>query len=233
MVSLNVVDVIREPVRSPLVHPARSNSLTHTTMRSSTPLLALAVGVALLLTGCDSAGYMDSLDANLDGNVAAGQQGNTIVETVLALSGPVGTFDDNPDNFNILREALVETGLIVAFDGTQYTVFAPTDGAFYALTGTDNDADALEAVINLVDGDLSALANILRYHVVNGRRTANSVVPRGNAPDRRIQTLLGQPIFVNSSLAINDGQATIEEPNVLARDGVIHVINGVLLPSGD
>lgn len=197
------------------------------------PPLALAVGLALLLTGCDSAGSFDSLDADLDANVAAGQQANTVVGTVLTLSGDVGTLDDDPGDFDVLREALVATGLVSAFDGTQYTVFAPTDGAFYALTGAANDEDALAAVLVLVDGDLDALANILRYHVTEGRRTSNSVLPRGKAPDRRVETLLGQPIFVNSAGVINGGQASIEEANVLARDGVIHVIDGVLLPSGD
>lgn len=195
--------------------------------------MTLALGLALLLTGCDSVTGYDALDAHTDSDVRAGQQSLTLVGTVLAVSGDIGTLDDNPLDFDILREALVVTGLVNAFDGTQYTVFAPNDGAFYALTGTNNDEDALNAVLAIVDNDLDALADILLYHVVEGRRTANSVLPRGNAPDRQIETLLGQSIFVNSAGVINDGQATIEEANILARDGVIHVIDGVLLPSVD
>jgi hypothetical protein len=59
----------------------------------------------------------------------------TIVETAIALSGgePAGEFDDNPNDFDILINALLATGAIGLFDGTDYTVFAPTDQAFIAL----------------------------------------------------------------------------------------------------
>jgi len=96
-------------------------------------------------------------------------------------------------------------------------VFAPTDKAFEDL------ADALEVEVE----DLLALPNlenILLYHVTNGRRNANSVV---NAP--QIEMLNGGRVDVDGT-DLNGDQASIEVTDLPASNGVIHVIDGVLLP---
>lgn len=123
------------------------------------------------------------------------------------------------DRFSILVAALQETELdtVLDSDSGQYTVFAPTDAAFQALL------DALGAtpaeLLNRPD-----LANILLYHVTNGRRYAASVV---RAP--RIQMLNGDPVTVDGT-SLDDGQATITATDIEAANGVVHVIDGVLLP---
>ena len=135
-------------------------------------------------------------------------------------------------DFNELVAALsyvdeeLEAGLVDLFlNGTdQFTVFAPTDEAFEALYG------AL-GVDEIKDLEAELVLDVLLYHVAEGRRAENSVVPR--VRDRSITTLLGASFSVNSGGLITDiaGQkAEIVAPNISASNGIIHVIDTVLLP---
>ncbi|MCB1043446.1 MAG: fasciclin domain-containing protein [Acidobacteria bacterium] len=101
-------------------------------------------------------------------------------------------------------------------EGGPFTVFAPSDQAFAQLPdGT------LEALIN----DPAALTQILLYHVVPGRQLAADVVS-----SNRISTLEGNTLAVTLSggVFVNDAQVTATD--ILATNGVIHVIDKVLLP---
>ncbi len=107
----------------------------------------------------------------------------------------------------------------------QYTVFAPTNQAFYDLY----------AVVGITDEDISALSaelvqDVLLYHVVEGRRAANSVVPRKNP--KNIETLLGVDFSVDSYGTINavGNMASIETSDISASNGIIHIIDAVILP---
>jgi len=123
-------------------------------------------------------------------------------------------------------DAELGAGLVDLFlNGTdQYTVFAPTDEAFEALYG------AL-GVSNITEVDAQTVLNVLLYHVTEGRRAANSVVPKVKV--RRIKTLLeGATFSVDSSakiLAVGNS-AKIISANISASNGVIHVIDTVILP---
>ena len=64
------------------------------------------------------------------------------------------------------------TGIVWIFNGTDYTVFAPNDQAFYNLTGTDNDA--FNAVVGLLG--IPGVADVLAYHVTHGVRNSLSVL---------------------------------------------------------
>lgn len=120
----------------------------------------------------------------------------------------------------------LDAGLVDLFlNGTdQYTVFAPTNEAFeglYEALGIDQISD-LPAELVL---------DVLFYHVTEGRRAANSVVPP--VRPRTITTLLGETFSVNSSGVITDiaGQEVgIVAPDISASNGIIHVIDTVLLP---
>ncbi len=121
----------------------------------------------------------------------------------------------------------LNTSLVDLFStGTdQYTVFAPTNDAFFALY------DAFDDVDEITDLPAELVLDVLLYHVVEGRRASNSVVPP--VRPRKIMTLLGLTFTVNSSAVITDiaGQEiNIVTPDISASNGIIHVIDGVLLP---
>lgn len=120
------------------------------------------------------------------------------------------------DDFDVLVAAADAAGLVGTLSGNrQLTVFAPTDDAFNEL---DITAD------NVGDLDPEFLASVLTYHVTPGRRYADSVVAAPQVP-----TLNGASVSVDGT-ELNDGQASIVATDIEASNGVVHVIDGVLLP---
>lgn len=119
----------------------------------------------------------------------------------------------------------LDAGLVDLFlNGTdQYTVFAPTDEAFEALYGVLK----VDGVRNL---PAELVRNVLLYHVTEGRRASNSVVPP--VRPRNIETLLGVSFSVNSEGQITavGNSAGIVSPDISASNGIIHVLDSVLLP---
>jgi uncharacterized surface protein with fasciclin (FAS1) repeats len=151
----------------------------------------------------------------------------TITDTVVALSGSSG-FDADPSDFDILREAVVATGLDDKLAGRrQLTVFAPNDQAFLDLTGASSEQQAFEQVAGL---GLEAVADVLAYHVAPGRREAASVVDA-----KRVRTLQGGFLTkAPGSTTLVDAlrrEANIVGPDAaLVSNGVVHVIDAVVLP---
>ena len=144
--------------------------------------------------------------------------------SAMARGGPPSEGDTLVDvakaagDFDVLVAALEEVGLDDALsENRQLTVFAPTDDAFAALA-EELDLDVEELL------DLPDLADILLYHVTNGRRISQSVV---RSP--RLKMLNGDTVTVQETI-LNDGQAEIVETDIKASNGVIHIIDGVLLP---
>lgn len=152
----------------------------------------------------------------------------TIVEQVVKISGPSG-FDSNAADFDILRDAVLATGLDGKLGGKrQLTVFAPPDQAFLDLTGASTEQQAFDAVAAL---GLPAVKKVLKYHVAPGKRAAKQVVAT-----KRIPTLLkGKRLTKRQgSTKLRDAtnrKVEIVAPNAAkASNGIIHVIDGVLLP---
>lgn len=141
-----------------------------------------------------------------------------IVQTAVALSTSA-----TPE-FTILVEALVAAGLTDTLSGTgPFTVFAPTDAAFAALL--EELGISKEALL----ADTPLLTSVLTYHVVPGL-VLKADVPVGPA----ITTVQGETFTIDSTLAITDQrdrQAGIAATDVLASNGVIHVIDKVILPA--
>lgn len=177
--------------------------------------------LTLTLIGALAAGALAAAPA------AAKPDRTTITETVITLSG-AGGFDADGGDFDILREALVATDLAGKFDGRKkFTVFAPPDSAFLALTGAASEQEAFDAVAAL---GLDNVEKVLRHHVTRGKRKAKSVVPA-----RRFRTL-------NRDFLRKDRGSTVLEDasgrsvEIVAPDaaivsnGVIHVVGDVLLP---
>ena len=156
--------------------------------------------------------------------LAAGPKGPGIVVVAIAVNseGPfAGTFD-------ILIAAVLaaDPAVVETLDGRgQHTVFAPTDAAFEkALMATE------EEILKLIeDGDLDAdtLTPILLYHVAKGRRDSEDVTT--STQIRMLDRSFVQVSGIN--LTDNDGNvSTIIVPDVPAANGIIHAIDGVLLP---
>ena len=156
----------------------------------------------------------------------ASKSDSTIVDFAVGASGEPFDFDANGEDFDILVAALIATGVVGIFDGTDYTVFAPNDQAFYDLTGTDNDTDAFNAAIDLLT--VEGVAAVLAYHVTDGVRNSRSVVSA-----KQITMLDGNTINYDSAMGLiianNSAAGLLNIDNRLA-DGMVHVIDSVLVP---
>jgi uncharacterized surface protein with fasciclin (FAS1) repeats len=130
----------------------------------------------------------------------------------------VGIVTQDDGEFDVLQAAVIRAGLVDALNGTtQYTVFAPTDAAFVTTLGTGTEAAAINAVNTM---DLPTLKNILLFHVTNGRRNSNAVLA---APG---YIMLNGDRLTREQLSA----AGLGTTDISASNGIIHVINAVLLP---
>ena len=123
--------------------------------------------------------------------------------------------------FTTLVAAVEAAGLVDTLKSEgPFTVFAPTDDAFNALP---------EGTIEALLDDIPTLTDILLYHVVPGKVMAADVVNLSSA-----DTALGEPV----SIRVEDGNVYVDDAQVIITDveasnGVIHVIDAVLLPPAD
>jgi uncharacterized surface protein with fasciclin (FAS1) repeats len=133
-----------------------------------------------------------------------------------------------------LVAALVKTNLAGVFTAAgDYSVFAPTNDAFSKLAPPFNNAANISSITN--PEQITALANILKYHVTSTRyfgwdlgifEDVETIAP---APNNKLVTIIGRPVgFVLGNN--NNRFAKITPGNILATNGVVHVIDKVLLP---
>lgn len=128
------------------------------------------------------------------------------------------------DDFSILVQAVQAAGLVETLSGEgPFTVFAPTDAAFEAALA-DLDLTAEELLAS------EDLGSILTYHVVPGAVMAADVV---GLDGQEVETVNGESvtITVDGDTVMVDG-ATVVTTDIEASNGVIHVIDAVLLPAG-
>jgi uncharacterized surface protein with fasciclin (FAS1) repeats len=171
--------------------------------------ISLAIAFANIFLGAPSPAYPSSVS-------------NAVVSSIRASATQAGTIVDvaasNP-SFSTLVEAVKAAGLVETLSGkTQLTVFAPTNEAFEALPkGT------LERLLKPENRE--ALKKVLTYHVVPGALGSKKL--RSGS----ISSVEGSPIKIrikNKQVKIND--ATVISADIKASNGVIHVINRVILP---
>ena len=123
--------------------------------------------------------------------------------------------------FKTLAAALEAAGLIDALKGTgPFTVFAPTDEAFAKLP-----AGTVESLLKPENKE--KLKSILLYHVVSGNVPASKVVKLNG---RSVKTLQGSTIKVRAKHGVKVNDAKVITTDVKASNGVIHVIDTVLMP---
>lgn len=148
-----------------------------------------------------------------------------VIDAVLTVPVPIATAAQDL-GFNTLRAALDATGLTATFADAAagpFTVFAPTDAAFAALP-----AGLLNQLLQPVN--LPVLTQILQFHVLPRVQTAQWIRERTG---QSVTTLLGQGVPVTTTgdgLQI-DGLPVVTA-DVLAGNGLVHAIDGVLVPAG-
>ena len=150
----------------------------------------------------------------------------SLLLTALPLNAAADETEDIPTNaqatgvHNTLADAVIQAGLLETLQGDgPFTVFAPTDAAF--------EAAGVDLSTFTTDEDNQSLANILTYHVI-----ASSVLAADVTDGMTAATVNGASL----SFAVADGVVTINDnaevttADVAASNGVIHVIDAVLMP---
>ena len=136
-----------------------------------------------------------------------GKKSQDIVDTAVAAG-----------SFQTLATALTAAGLVDTLKGEgPFTVFAPTDAAFAKLP-----AGTVEALL----ADKAKLTAVLTYHVVAGKVTAADVVKLSSA-----KTVQGGALAIDASQGVKVNGANVVQADVMASNGVIHVIDTVLIPN--
>ena len=154
----------------------------------------------------------------------------------------------NAANFNILATAVTKAGLAPTLQGNgPFTVFAPTDDAFLTLlrspaffnTPSLTEQQVLDYINNTISAtstplNLPTLTQVLQYHVVPGiaysiNLTNNQVLTTAKpaAPNTLTVAISGSTVTIDGSAS---QPATVTAANITTTNGVIHVINGILLP---
>jgi uncharacterized surface protein with fasciclin (FAS1) repeats len=139
--------------------------------------------------------------------VSSAQSERTIVQ--VAASDP---------QFSTLVALVQKAGLAESLSSGRYTVFAPTNAAF---------AKVPKSTLDALAADPAALRAVLTYHVAKGRLTAGKVVKRS-----RVKTVNGASVRVSvrGSRVFLNRTTRVTKTNIRASNGVIHVIDRVLLP---
>ena len=176
-------------------------------LRIPVRLAAAVAVVALTAVACGSSDSKSDSKPAKDTPTSSAPAPKTIV--VVASS--------NPD-FKTLVTAVIKAGLVKTLSGPgPFTVFAPTNAAFAAIP-----ADQLNAIL----ADKEQLTKILTYHVVPGKVMAADL-----QPEQMVKTVEGQDLDIK----VTNGAATVNGCNIvktdiLASNGVIHVVDCVLIP---
>ena len=133
----------------------------------------------------------------------------TIVETAVAAG-----------SFNTLVAAVKAAGLVETLSGPgPFTVFAPTDAAFAKVP-----ADTIQALLKPEAKD--QLVRVLTYHVVPGKVMAADVIQLTSA-----KTVQGQSVTIDTTDGVKIDDANVVSTDIVCDNGVIHVIDAVILPS--
>jgi len=136
---------------------------------------------------------------------ASGAQAKDIVDTAVAAG-----------NFTTLAAALNQAGLVQTLKGDgPFTVFAPTDAAFAKVPKAD-----LEALL----ADKAQLTRVLTYHVVPGKVMAKDVKAG------KVKTVQGSELTVDTGAGVMVDGAKVVKTDIVADNGVIHVIDSVVMP---
>jgi uncharacterized surface protein with fasciclin (FAS1) repeats len=185
------------------------NIITYIKNSLSAGLLAVCV-TTMLLTGCNDKDFDDS--------------------DVMPAPASIAQIVSTDSSFSILRSALNRANLAATFEGSgPFTLFAPNNAAF-------NASGISQAVIASLDA--ATLAGVLQYHVMNGAVKSMDIE---NGINASTNTMNGN-VFVskfqygtttdgnNVSYGVSVNGARVTRPDIVATNGIIHVVDAVILP---
>jgi len=145
-------------------------------------------------------------------------QETTHAETTKAKARNIVETAQAAGSFKTLIEALRVAKLDSALAGPgPFTVFAPSDEAFAKVP-----AEALKGLLQ----NPEELAKVLKLHVVSGRLTSTEIGSVGT-----LKTLSGQTLAIDTTEGVKVGQSKVVKADIACENGVIHVLDSVLLPS--
>lgn len=149
----------------------------------------------------------------------------------------IATSEAYASTFSTLVGLVVKAGLADVLDTEgQFTVFAPVNDAFLPFGATADEVETTLETICMTNDATSAITNILLHHVTDGRRFSNSLL--GKKSLKPVEMLNGYTWISNTATirdgAGNDNAAILvgaELYDISASNGVVHVIDTVLLPN--
>jgi uncharacterized surface protein with fasciclin (FAS1) repeats len=174
-------------------------------------LLAALAALSVFVAACGS-------DDDDESDAAA----TTQTETMESAGQDIVAVAQSEPSLSTLVDAITAAGLVETLQGEgPFTVFAPTNDAFEAL-----GEEQLNTLLKPKNQD--QLADILTYHVVPGETTA-AMLEDG----QQLETVQGETLTVRiTGDTVKVGGASVVQPDVEASNGVVHVIDSVLTPSG-
>lgn len=178
---------------------------------------ALAATLLLSVPVLASADDCNYADKAMKTSYSSGQQQGGFIRVMSHSKPDIVDTASSAGTFNTLLAAATAADLVDTLKGDgPFTVFAPTDDAFAKVP-----AEALEALI----ADKEALRKVLLYHVVSGKVMAADVMKLSSAT-----TVQGSDVMIDTSDGVKINDATVIAADVMAGNGVIHVIDTVLMP---
>jgi uncharacterized surface protein with fasciclin (FAS1) repeats len=193
-------------------------------MQKSIKMVAVALLAALTLSACSGSDKEESLETPIDvvEQTDPNMGSNNGMNTDGSNMGVAGTIVDlamGNENLSTLVAALQAAGLVETLQGVgPFTVFAPNNAAFAALP-----AGVLEAL--LLPENKETLVKVLTYHVVPG------MVYSADVADGEVATVEGQTITLGTMNGVTVNNATVMVADQKSNNGVVHVIDAVILPS--
>lgn len=202
-----------------LYHVIGSKAMSNSLKSGYYPTLSKSAGNSIsMYIGVEGGVSINKNTKVTSADIAAKNGVIHVVDKVILPPSIVNIAIDNA-NFSILVQAVVKAGLVDALSGTgPFTVFAPTNDAFKALF-------AQLGIMGIDNLTAEQLVPILTYHVVSGN-VLSTALSNGDVPTLN----KGKSLKVNLSGGVKINDSEVVAANIQGSNGVVHVINKVLLP---
>jgi uncharacterized surface protein with fasciclin (FAS1) repeats len=192
-------------------------------MQRNIKIVSVALLAALTLSACSSNDKDENLDTPIDAveqtDSNMGSDNSNTDGSDMAMAATVVDLALGNENLTTLVAALQAAGLVETLQGAgPFTVFAPNNEAFAALP-----AGVLEAL--LLPENKDTLVKILTYHVLPGN------VKAADVRDGDVASVQGGTVKLGTMNGVTVNDANVVNPDSTSNNGVVHIIDAVILPS--